>query len=101
MNKEGFWYSEYEPHFPNPVPNILTDKEAIKIYIKICKLEQTCKTIKYKGISKSRITGERLGCVEYITPDKKWCFPGDFSEHYVLEHKVKPSDNFLKYIGYD
>ena len=101
MNKEGFWYSKYEPHFPNPISNILTEKQAIEIYTKIHKLEEISNKIRYKGFSKSRITGERLDCIEYVTPDKKWCFPGDFSKHYVLQHKVKPSDNFLKYIGYD
>jgi hypothetical protein len=30
-----------------------------------------------------------------------WIWPGDFVEHYVLTHKVRPTDEFLKWIGYD
>jgi len=39
-----------------------------------------------------------MGGTEYMTPH--FIFPGDFGRHYVLEHRVKPSDVFLEYIGY-
>lgn len=32
--------------------------------------------------------------------DFSWKWPGDFAEHYVLKHKVKPTDEFLEFIGY-
>ena len=53
----------------------------------------------YMGRSASRITGEMLGNKEYETD--KWRWPGDFAKHYVLDHKIKPSNEFLKYIGYE
>jgi hypothetical protein len=29
-----------------------------------------------------------------------WKWPEDFAKHYVLDHKVKPTDEFLIFIGY-
>jgi hypothetical protein len=52
----------------------------------------------YKGWSTSRITGKKLGSGEFTT--NKWRWPVDFALHYVLDNRVKPSDEFLEYIGY-
>lgn len=118
MNKkkiEGYWKSEYSPQYPMPIPNQLTVTEAKKIYSLIKKIEDKCKSNSewcnnpdwdnskyivqsYRGFSQSRITGERLGRSEYETPEYR--FPEDFGSHYVLKHRVKPSHDFLKYIGF-
>ncbi len=99
---EGYWHSEYTPQYPHPIPNVLTDKESRDIFLLIRKKENghplTIKFRRSKGYSKSRITGEQLGCGEFETKEFTW--PEDFAEHYVLTHKVKPSIDFLKYIGY-
>jgi len=95
---EGYWYSKYSPEYPMPIANILSDKEAEEIYNLIRKKEENANKVLYRGWSCSRITGESLGNAEYST--NEWSWPGDFSEHYVLKHKVKPTDDFLKYIGY-
>jgi len=101
MNKkiEGYWYSKYHKQYPMPIPNQLTDKEASAICMLIKMKEKEAKVRIYKGWSNSRITGEKLGCREFET--EHWIWPSDFTEHYVHKHKVKPTDAFLKYIGYN
>ena len=105
LKKEGFWFSEREPQYPMPTPNVLTEQEAQDIYALIKKIQDDCeqytgdyKVTTYRGSTVSRITGKRMGSAEYITPH--FIFPEDFGRHYVLEHRVKPSDEFLEYIGY-
>lgn len=98
---EGYWYSKYENQYPMPVSNVLSQEEAEQIYALILEKEKTARKVLYKGFSSSRITGERLGCEEYFSEDILWRWPGDFAEHYVLKHKVKPTDEFLIYIGYN
>ncbi len=39
-----------------------------------------------------------LGSEEYNNGD--WVWPEDFAFHYVKMHRVKPSDEFLRFIGY-
>ena len=95
---EGYWYSEYEVQYPMPEPNVLTDDEAKKIYELIKKKEENAKANRYKGFTTSRITGEYMGSTEFETDE--WIWPADFAPHYVLKHKVKPTPEFLEYIGY-
>ena len=95
---EGYWWSKDNPKYIKPVPNILTEDDAQTIHGLILNKESHASKRAYMGCSDSRITGETLGNLEYETTE--WIWPGDFASHYVLEHKVKPSDEFLKYIGY-
>jgi len=97
-NKIGFWYSEYEPHLPKPVPNTLTEQEAEKIYELIQK-KDIKRFTSHKGSARSRITGEKLGSREYIC--ENWIWPELYPEHYILEYRCKPTDDFLKFIEYD
>lgn len=99
-----------------PTANELTESQAKVIYSLIKAIEDKCnpnwdwyknpewdnyqyRLISYRGFSTSRITGEMLGSKEYETPEYR--FPIDFGKHYVLTHRVKPSKDFLEYIGYD
>jgi hypothetical protein len=97
---EGYWFSDYPNgrQFPMPEPNVLTEDEAKEIHSLIKKKEEEAEEHRYRGWSNSRITGENLGNVEYETDS--WVWPGDFADHYVLKHRVKPTDDFLNYIGY-
>ena len=95
---EGYWYSELSSEYPMPVKDVLTEQEAIKIYGLIKLKEEEARLIRYKGPTRSRITGEYLGSREYATLEWRW--PADFAKHYVLENRVKPTDEFLDYIGY-
>ena len=103
--REGYWTSGFHPEYPQPIPNVLTEEQSLQIYNKIVELENMCRSRispdynikRYLGMSTSRFTGERLSNAEYSTPEWQW--PDGFAKHYVLEHRVKPSDEFLKYLG--
>ena len=101
VKREGFWYSTIEPELPMPEPNVLTEEQAKDIYLLMCKKEMEVKEIQYRGMSSSRITGESLPGNEFRDLKTGWQWPGAFAEHYILTHKVKPTDAFLKYIGYN
>ena len=96
---EGYWYSKYSNQYPMPIPNILTDIQANEIYNLILEKQNESFVIRYRGRSRSRITEQILGCVEYVH-SSGWIWPGDFAEHYVLNHKVKPTDEFLNFLNY-
>lgn len=98
MKREGFWYSEHEPDLPMPVPGELTPGQALEIYNLIRKKEKQANKTAYRGHSKSRIDNTVVGSQEYSTSEWKW--PDGFASHYVLQHLVKPSDEFLDFIGY-
>jgi len=85
-------------NYPSPIPNVLSESEANTIYNLIVEKEKDANCYGYKGTSASRITGERLGNKEYELDE--WIWPGDFAEHYIRTHKVRPTDEFLKWIGY-
>lgn len=96
MKYEGFWYSKYEPNWPKPVPDVLTDEQALKVYNRIKQKEKTARATRYRGWSTSRIDGTHVGCTEYESGGWRW--PEAFAPHYVLKYKVKPSDEFLKFL---
>ena len=41
--KEGFWYSEQEPHYPKPQPNTLSQEDADAICALILEKEKKAK----------------------------------------------------------
>lgn len=95
---EGYWNDRYNsyPEYPMPVANVLTKDEANEIADMIEKCQTMATETRYRGITVSRITGEYLGCAEYELDD--WSWPGDFAEHYVRTHRVKPTDDFLTFV---
>jgi hypothetical protein len=86
-------------NYTTPITNVLSETEEKEIYRLITEKENTANCYGYMGTSKSRITEESLGNNEYELDG--WIWPGDFAEHYILTHKVRPTDEFLKWIGYD
>lgn len=98
MKREGFWKSTTEPDLPMPEIGVLTPTQSFEVYSAITIIETTvAKVESYRGLTHSRITGELLGCREYYFAD--WTWPGDFAKHYVLDHRVKPTNEFLEFIG--
>jgi hypothetical protein len=100
-SKSGFTLRKEIPSkdtYPTPVANEITQEEALEIYELITDKEKDVDVISYRGSTVSRFTDERLGSKEYWTND--WLWPEDFAKHYVLEHRVKPSKEFLEFIGY-
>lgn len=99
MKREGFWRSNSEPALPMPVPNILTEAESLEIFQRIKKKERTAKRTLYRGMAMSRLEKNVfVDNAEYSAGD--WCWPGGYAEHYVRDHRVKPSDEFLEFLGY-
>ncbi len=97
----GYWRRHVDDNtddLPWPIPNELTIDQATIIFNLILKKEKTAGVKRYRGFSRSRITKECLGSIEYET--SKFIWPGDYAKHYVLEHRVKPPKNFLDWIGY-
>lgn len=102
MKIEGYWYSEHTPQYDMPLPNVLSEEEADEIFrlIKAKENDNDTRLISYRGISISRIEeGVVVGNREYKL--NGWNWPAGFAEHYVLKHKVRPTDEFLEFIGYE
>lgn len=96
---EGYWYSRSESEYPMPIANVLTEDQAKAIYALIKRKEGSARVLHYKGMSFSRIEPTVVvGTKEFVTDAWRW--PEGFAEHYVLKHKVKPTAEFLAYIGY-
>lgn len=96
---EGYWYSENCPQYPMPIKDELTPRQAYDIYTLILVKQSESKIVVYRGLSRSRITGQLLGGIEYEHPSG-WVWPGDFAKHYVFDHGVKPTDEFLNFLNY-
>lgn len=101
-NIEGYWkgINPKEKKYPMPVPNVLSAEEAKDIYDLIHEKEKKASKTVYRGMANSRIEPEvYVGAAEFSLDN--WIWPDGYAKHYVLKHRVKPSDNFLKFIGYD
>jgi len=96
---EGYWHSKYEPRFPMPEKDELSQEEADKIYELILKKEAITNKVQFRGYSMSRIDNTIVGSAEYRNED--WWWPDGFASHYVKKYRVKPSTQFLQYIGYE
>lgn len=95
---EGYWNNldnDY-PEYPFPVANVLIEDEANEIADMIVKCQSVAVKNRYRGLSRSRITGETLGRAEYDLDG--WSWPGDFAEHYVRKYRVKPTDEFITFV---
>ena len=96
---EGYWWSKYHTEYEVPVPDVLTEGQSEKIYSLIKEKEKSATRTLYRGFSISRIDNKTIvGSAEFSTD--KWIWPDGFADHCVLKHKVKPSNEFLEYIGY-
>ena len=100
-NFEGFYGDPQDELtlFLPAYPNELTQEEADKISLLIEEVEKDASIEIREKNFKSSITGENLGNEECYT--QEWVWPKMFREHYVKKHRVRPSEKYLKYIGYD
>ncbi|MFK7949298.1 MAG: hypothetical protein AB8G11_17030 [Saprospiraceae bacterium] len=99
MRIEGYWHSSYTPQYKKPKPNQLSESEAESIFKLIKEKEKECKKEGFRGYSQSRFDNSQVGSHEYY--HENWLWPEGFAEHYVLKYKVKPSDAFLVFIGWN
>ena len=95
---EGYWFSDNQPYYKKPIPNELNETEAKQIYQLIKEKEKESKMMGSRGDSFSRIDNTIVGSNEYH--HENWLWPEGYAEHYVLKYKVKPSTEFLKFIGW-
>lgn len=49
----------------------------------------------YMGFATSRMDGSILGTRCMKTPDEKWRFPEEWNTHYIMEHGLRPSRDFI------
>jgi hypothetical protein len=101
MNKyEGYWNNKKNnyPDYPMPLRDVLDPEEANIVYGLILEKEKLAKKEQYKGYAESRIDGSQLGDSEFKLDD--WTWPDSFANHYVKRYGVRPSTEFLKFIGY-
>lgn len=96
---EGYWHSKHSPEYPMPIPYVITQEEADAIADLIKLKQRNAGRNIYRGFSTSRIDQTSVGSTEYSRDG--WIWPESLAEHYVRKYKVKPSDEFLAYIGYN
>ena len=92
---EGYWYA---PFYPKPIPNQLTEAEAQEIYELIKVKEKECTIRLSRGYAHSRLENAMVGMNEYH--HEEWLWPEGYAEHHVLKHGVKPSKDFLAFLGF-
>lgn len=95
---EGYWFSKDKPYYQMPIPNRLNEDEAKQIYTLIKEKEKESKIVGSRGFSTSRLDNTVVGINEYHHDN--WLWPEGYAEHYILKHKVKPSIEFLRFIGW-
>lgn len=99
--KEGYWNDSQNnyPEYPFPEANTLAEDQAREVYALIKAKEQLAEKVGYRGSSRSRFEPETyVGSEEFETTEFHW--PAGFAEHYVLKYRVRPSEEFLQFIGY-
>jgi hypothetical protein len=101
MNKkEGFWYSKDEPNLPKPKQMRETSEwvsrgKPRKFFILLSRVERKARCKGCKGSSICRICKNRNGSCTFFY--KNWEWP-DGLMHYIKNHNVKPSREFIQFI---
>lgn len=95
IKQEGFWYSEYEKQYPMPVPFVGEWEGKKEFLAKLKETEKNTNKAYYKGWSTCRLCKCHNGSFSHQY--KSWKWPEGFI-HYVRDHNVKPSDEFIKFI---
>lgn len=96
-NREGFWYSKYEPDLPMPEPTTWNANARNKFLVNLLAVEGKAVKHYYRGGSTCRICQcHPNGSITYEYRD--WTWPEGYM-HYITEHKVKPSPEFEKFVN--
>lgn len=99
-NREGFWFSEYDPLLPMPVASETGWTGKTEFIKALVEAESGAQVVHYRGFSSCRLCDLRCnGTKEYtLTRDTgTWRWPEGY-RHYVLEHNVRPSLAFQEFI---
>ena len=92
---EGYWYSKFTPQYPMPVARAEPWEGQAEFLVKLAKKEARAGKTQYRGMSTCRCCKQFNGSSEYHTD--KWAWPSGL-RHYIEEHNVKPSDDFIKFV---
>jgi hypothetical protein len=92
---EGYWYSSHTPQFPKPVPNDQPWAGQAEFLKALSKKETGSYHHISKGFSLCRVCERINGSVEYESGE--WSWPSGL-RHYVEDHNVKPSDDFIAWV---
>lgn len=92
--REGFWQSSMEPDLPMPVADVdWPERDAF--LGRFAKAESMARKLAYRGMSRCRVCGKTNGCQTMSLNGWEW--PSGFL-HYVRDHGVKPSDDFIAFV---
>lgn len=92
---EGHWWSSYEPHWPHPEPRAVPWKGQSAFLEALDRVESMLEPILYRGFSWCRVCRMLNGNAEFNLNGWRW--PSGF-RHYIEQHNVKPSDEFVQMI---
>jgi hypothetical protein len=98
MKTEGYCCGDRESQKTKPVPNVLAPFQAREIHELIRNIERNIRPRMYRGIFLSPFDNTNLGAADYEHDGWRWS--SSLSDYFVLQHRVRPSDEFLKYIGW-
>lgn len=93
----GYWCRNINEKSNLPYPSEFIDENWDKDeLLKVAEYIQCCEPIEYwRGFSTCRLCGECLGTT--CLSDGTYIFPEKF-EHYLLEHNVKPPQEFIDHV---
>lgn len=95
MLKEGFWYSKDEPNLPKPKMMATNPRWAKRFAKWLREVQVRARKRSFKGWSTCRICGHSNGSSEFSYKGVTW--PSGLM-HYIVDHNVKPSDQFIQFI---
>lgn len=97
MLKEGFWYSKGKPNLPKPkMMSEWAKTGGPEKFAKLLnKVQIRARERHFKGRSTCRVCGCSNGSSEFSYKNVVW--PSGLM-HYIVDHNVKPSDKFIKFI---
>lgn len=90
--REGFWGSGNQPE---ALSEAWEGRDAFLVALSV--LERHAERVRYRGWSNCRVCGCVNGSDTFHA--KGWQWPSGFA-HYVRDHNVKPSDDFIAMVTY-
>lgn len=93
--REGFWYSDREPHLPMPEPSPVPWEGQAAFLAALAARETVARSVTFRGFSLCRVCRRANGSQEFTLAG--WCWPSGLA-HYVRDHNVRPTEAFIEFI---
>lgn len=94
MKVEGYWRAHKDDVSEYPFPESVGFKDDVFVE-KVKSLQEKARVIQFKGFSFCRICECINGTQEFEY--KGWNWPSGYL-HYIVDHGVKPSDEFYDFV---